>query len=87
MRRQWQLKRNQRDVRLPAGLRGVAAPVALASVDLSRTIAGGELLRQGSLPKPPRPFGLPTQAAPVFGVPSRTARLPQQEVTADACAC
>ena len=48
----------------------VARPVSLASVDLSRTIAGGNLLRPDSLPPSPGPFGSLSGAAPVFGAPS-----------------
>ena len=49
----------------------VARPVSLASVDLSRTIAGGNLLRPDSLPPSPGPFGSLSGAAPAFGAPSR----------------
>ena len=49
----------------------MARPVSLASVDLSTTIAGGDLMRSNSLPPSPGPFGSLSEAAPAFGAPSR----------------
>ena len=46
-------------------------PSVAASVDLTRTIAGGDLMRPDSLPASPGPFGSLSGAAPVFGAPSR----------------
>ena len=59
----------------------MARPVSLASVDLSRTIAGGDLLRSRSQPPSPGPFGLLSQAAPIFGMPSSTPSSPHGKVS------
>ena len=66
---------------LAAGSRSAdtAAAVSLASVDLTFTIAGGQLQHQESLPASPGPFGSPHQAAPVFGVHSRRPSSSPQE--------